>query len=117
MRKSSLGILLALAIGAAFGWAASSGKWTFSQAEASTDLPASAATDTPVAEHPCCAGDNRLAALATTMPISTRVQPDTGTQQPNILVIMADDVGWMNVSCYGGDILGVSTPNIDRIAK
>lgn len=38
-------------------------------------------------------------------------------KQPNILVIMADDVGWMNVSCYGGDILGVATPNIDRIAK
>jgi arylsulfatase len=35
--------------------------------------------------------------------------------KPNILVIMADDVGWMNVSSYGGDIMGVSTPNIDRI--
>ena len=27
--------------------------------------------------------------------------------KPNILVIMADDVGWMNVSSYGGDIMGV----------
>jgi hypothetical protein len=26
--------------------------------------------------------------------------------KPNILVIMADDVGWMNVSSYGGDIMG-----------
>lgn len=35
---------------------------------------------------------------------------------PNILVIFGDDVGWMNVSAYGGDIMGVRTPNIDRIA-
>lgn len=34
---------------------------------------------------------------------------------PNILVIFGDDVGWMNVSSYGGDIMGVKTPNIDRI--
>jgi arylsulfatase len=37
--------------------------------------------------------------------------------KPNILVIMADDVGWMNVSAYGGDIMGVPTPNIDRIGR
>ncbi len=36
---------------------------------------------------------------------------------PNIVVIFGDDVGWMNVSSFGGDIMGVKTPNIDRIAK
>ena len=36
---------------------------------------------------------------------------------PNIQAIFDDDVGWMNVSVYGGDIMGVRTPNIDRIAK
>jgi arylsulfatase A-like enzyme len=40
---------------------------------------------------------------------------DEATSKPNILVIMADDIGWMNVSSYGGDIMGVQTPNIDRI--
>jgi hypothetical protein len=39
------------------------------------------------------------------------------SDRPNILVIMADDVGWMNVSAYGGDIMGAQTPNIDRIAR
>ncbi len=34
----------------------------------------------------------------------------------NIVVIMADDVGWMNVSAYGGDIMGARTPHIDRLA-
>lgn len=38
-------------------------------------------------------------------------------ERPNILVIMADDVGYSNVSCYGGDIMGVTTPHIDRLAR
>lgn len=37
--------------------------------------------------------------------------------KPNIVVIFGDDVGWMNLSSYGGDIMGVQTPNIDRIAN
>ena len=44
--------------------------------------------------------------------------PKTGTaKQPNILFIMADDIGWFNVSCYNHGIMGYRTPNIDRIAK
>jgi len=38
-------------------------------------------------------------------------------ERPNILVIMADDVGYSNVSCFGGDIMGVTTPHIDRLAR
>jgi arylsulfatase len=38
-------------------------------------------------------------------------------KKPNIIVIMGDDIGWMNLSSYGGDIMGVQTPNIDRLAK
>lgn len=37
--------------------------------------------------------------------------------KPNIVVIMGDDIGWMNVSAYGGDIMGVQTPNIDSIGR
>lgn len=36
---------------------------------------------------------------------------------PNILVIFGDDIGYMNVSSFGGDIMGVQTPNIDRIGR
>ena len=36
---------------------------------------------------------------------------------PNILVIMGDDIGWFNPSCYNSGIMGYQTPNIDRIAK
>ncbi|MGL5358947.1 MAG: arylsulfatase, partial [Shewanella sp.] len=38
-------------------------------------------------------------------------------QQPNILVIMGDDIGLWNISAYNLGMMGYKTPNIDRIAK
>jgi arylsulfatase A-like enzyme len=41
----------------------------------------------------------------------------TNDKKPNILVIMGDDIGWFNCSCYNHGMMGYETPNIDRIAK
>jgi arylsulfatase len=38
-------------------------------------------------------------------------------QRPNILVIWGDDVGLANISAYAHGIMGIKTPNIDRIAR
>jgi arylsulfatase len=38
-------------------------------------------------------------------------------QKPNILVIMADDIGYWNISAYNRGQMGYRTPNIDRIAN
>ena len=38
-------------------------------------------------------------------------------QKPNILVIMGDDIGWFQPSCYNRGMMGFQTPNIDRIAN
>lgn len=35
-------------------------------------------------------------------------------KKPNIIIIMADDMGWSDIGCYGGEI---QTPNIDKLAK
>jgi arylsulfatase A-like enzyme len=34
-------------------------------------------------------------------------------KRPNIIIFMADDMGWSDVGCYGSEI---NTPNIDRLA-
>ncbi len=36
--------------------------------------------------------------------------------KPNILVIMADDVGWSSLSSYHQGVKSIRTPNIDRLA-
>ena len=35
-------------------------------------------------------------------------------ERPNIVIILADDMGYSDAACYGGEI---ETPNIDRLAK
>ncbi len=39
------------------------------------------------------------------------------TNKPNILLILADDIGWFDVGAYHRGIMGTPTPNIDRIAR
>ena len=36
--------------------------------------------------------------------------------KPNILVIMGDDVGWLNVGAHHRGIMSGRTPNLDRLA-
>ncbi len=54
------------------------------------------------------------AVLAGTAPVWAESKAQAPNQRPNIVFMMADDMGYGNVSCYGTDL--VSTPNIDRIA-
>lgn len=42
---------------------------------------------------------------------------NTNNQQPNIICIMGDDIGWMNWSCYHRGVMNSKTPNIDKLAQ
>ena len=37
--------------------------------------------------------------------------------KPNILVIMADDVGWASLGSYHQGVKSIETPNLDRLAS
>ncbi|KPK70728.1 MAG: hypothetical protein AMJ84_07350 [Acidithiobacillales bacterium SM23_46] len=39
---------------------------------------------------------------------------EASRDRPNIVLIMADDMGFSDIGCYGGEI---QTPNLDRLAK
>ena len=54
-------------------------------------------------------------ALALIMLISSVACTGQTTQQPNILLIYVDDMGYNDLACYGAQDPGIKTPNIDRL--
>lgn len=47
-------------------------------------------------------------------PVSLRAESEVMRPKPNIIVIMADDLGWMDLHCYGNERL--DTPALDQLA-
>ena len=43
-----------------------------------------------------------------------RMDSSMATKRPNFLIILADDLGFSDIGCYGGEI---RTPNIDKLAE
>ncbi|HTR42396.1 MAG TPA: arylsulfatase [Pseudomonadales bacterium] len=58
-----------------------------------------------------------LVALGLTYRVEAQAAGSSGGQKPNILLIVADDVGWGDLGPYGGGVgRGMPTPNIDKMA-
>ncbi|MDR2038346.1 MAG: arylsulfatase [Bacteroidales bacterium] len=55
-----------------------------------------------------------LSALVTGSILLSSCGAEKKDEQPNIIVVLVDDMGWSDLGCYGGD---VHTPNIDRLAN
>ncbi|MCK5000470.1 MAG: arylsulfatase [Anaerohalosphaera sp.] len=46
-------------------------------------------------------------------PNLTAAQPRSNTKRPNIILIMADDMGYSDLQCYGGEVV---SPNLSELA-
>lgn len=58
---------------------------------------------------------NLLRTLALLFGALTVAQAYTNAQRPNIVLILADDLGWADLACYGSDLH--ETPNLDHLSK
>jgi arylsulfatase len=54
------------------------------------------------------------AGIAAAVPCANAAQTTRPNARPNIILIMADDLGYSDIGCFGAEI---DTPNIDRFAK
>ena len=69
----------------------------------------------PTMRQFCCS----LLAFCTLLSCATQVRDASGEDQrpPNIIYIMADDLGIGDVACYGQERCQIPTPHMDRLAR
>ena len=56
-----------------------------------------------------------LSPLACTAAMGARKAKASNQQKPNVIIILADDLGYGDLGCYGAK--NVKTPNVDKLAK
>lgn len=54
-------------------------------------------------------------AIAFRLTFAACAQAKDAPRRPNIVLILADDLGWRDLGCYGADLH--ETPNLDRRAQ
>ena len=56
-----------------------------------------------------------LVVVALLMPAGVALRAADPPPRPNVILILADDLGWTDLACYGSDLH--ETPHLDRLAK
>ena len=62
-------------------------------------------------------GSAVLLAVAVLLSLLSSASAQAQAQKPNIVFIMADDVGWLNIGVYNQGIMAGRTPNLDKLAS
>ena len=57
-----------------------------------------------------------FAGLLSAMVVVAPALAQAPAKQPNIIMIMGDDIGWANIGAYNQGIMSMRTPNLDRLA-
>ena len=57
-----------------------------------------------------------LLALGAALSSSMLTPATAADKQPNIIMIMGDDIGWSNIGVYNQGIMAGRTPNLDQLA-
>ena len=55
----------------------------------------------------------RTSLLALLLAAGSSAAQDQAPSRPNIVILLADDMGYSDIGCYGSEI---ATPNLDRLA-
>ncbi len=61
----------------------------------------------------CFAGLAGVSAVGSLVSCTSQFHSKHNTKKPNVLLIMADDMGYSDAECYGGE---VATPNLNKLA-
>jgi arylsulfatase len=121
MKTRRLQIYCTLAIGALLGYvAACSNTKPEIDANAAAKKPEPAAghiDDPSVGVRPTDKQVAQVDAAGTAARTLATISAGQAGKQPNIVVIMGDDIGWFNIGAYHRGVMAGRTPNIDKLAR
>jgi arylsulfatase A-like enzyme len=78
-------------------------------------LPSVLQVNAAIRNHPMKLLGVLLGAALAMLPIGAGLHAQP--QQPNVIVIMGDDIGWANIGVYNQGVMSGRTPNLDRLAN
>jgi arylsulfatase len=120
MNRTRISALVMITGGAVMGYVAASSGARFDRS-ASAAGPPETVSGTVGTQATCSTGlsKNKLLSLAgpTASLGAVRTQENAQAKKPNIVTIMADDIGWFNIGAYHRGMMAGRTPNLDRLAS